>query len=53
MASFDPALNPENGVYLQDCHVDMKAVEPYAVDQVEAERLWSLSETFAGQEFEY
>ncbi|KAJ8096592.1 short-chain dehydrogenase/reductase SDR [Lipomyces tetrasporus] len=55
-AVFEPSLRDHNGAYLQDCHVAdpwTETVKPWATDEVEAERLWKLSERLVGQEFNY
>jgi NAD(P)-dependent dehydrogenase (short-subunit alcohol dehydrogenase family) len=51
-------LARRGGKYLEDCQIAHAAanggsngVEPYAVDPVEAERLWVLSEDLVGQSF--
>lgn len=43
----------QNGSYLVDCQVDMKAAEPYAIDKEIAAKLWTLSEDVVGQRFDY
>lgn len=43
----------QNGGYLDNCKVDMDAVEPYAMDRDDAEKLWNLSEEMVGEKFEY
>ncbi|BCS20892.1 putative short-chain dehydrogenase [Aspergillus puulaauensis] len=55
-AAFEPALQENNGAYLQDCHIAdpwTDTVKPWATDKVEAEKLWKLSEKLVGQEFSY
>lgn len=45
-----------NGSYLLDCHVAdpfVDPVKPWATSNVEAEKLWRLSEKLVGQEFSY
>ncbi|KAI0014746.1 WW domain-containing oxidoreductase [Xylariomycetidae sp. FL0641] len=55
-AAFAPALKDHNGAYLKDCHVAdpfVDTVKPWATSQVEATKLWKLSEKLVGQEFRY
>lgn len=54
-AALDPDLSNQEGVYLTDTNLttDPKAVKDYAVDPANAERLWSLSEEWVGEKFEY
>lgn len=45
-----------NGQYLQDGHIAdpyVETIKPYALDKVEADRLWKLSEELVGQNFDY
>jgi len=45
-----------NGYYLMDCHVAdqwNEEVWPWAINRIEAERLWALNEKMLGQEFRY
>ncbi|EIW75747.1 NAD(P)-binding protein [Coniophora puteana RWD-64-598 SS2] len=55
-ASFEPSLRDHNGCYLQDSHIAdpyVDTVKPYALDKVEADRLWKLSEELVGEKFAY
>ncbi|KAF9873857.1 hypothetical protein CkaCkLH20_08591 [Colletotrichum karsti] len=55
-ASFDPELKARNGVYVNDCHVAdpyKEEVHCWAQSEVDADRLWKLSEKLVGQEFAY
>ncbi|KAF7122185.1 hypothetical protein CNMCM5793_000142 [Aspergillus hiratsukae] len=55
-AAFDPDLAEHNGKYLTDCHVAdpwVDTVKPWATSQIEAERLWKLSEELVGEKFSY
>ncbi|KAJ9134365.1 Short-chain dehydrogenase/reductase family [Pleurostoma richardsiae] len=55
-ASFSEDLNDYNGYYLMDCHVAdqwNEEVWPWAINRIEAERLWALNEKMLGQEFRY
>ena len=49
-AALDPALEKSSGAYIDDCQVG----DPYeyAVDSVNAKKLWRLSEQLVGQEFD-
>ncbi|PMD43364.1 NAD(P)-binding protein [Hyaloscypha variabilis F] len=49
VAGFDPGLNDEVGVYLDDCH--LKRPSKWASDPVKAEKLWALSEKMVGERF--
>lgn len=49
VAALDPALTCAKGVFLEDCQLSF--ARPYAVDPVNAERLWVLSEKLVGQKF--
>ncbi|MCJ1355585.1 MAG: hypothetical protein MMC33_005577 [Icmadophila ericetorum] len=45
-----------NGAYLVDSHIadpDVDTVKHHALDHIEADRLWKLSEELVGQKFEY
>ncbi|KAL8991818.1 MAG: hypothetical protein Q9188_007690, partial [Gyalolechia gomerana] len=47
VAAFDPILKDSNGSYLQDGHIAdpyTETIKPYALDKVEAEKLWELGE---------
>ena len=49
-------MTAHNGTYLTDSHVAdpyTDTVKPYAVDGVEADRLWKLSEELVGEKFTY
>jgi NAD(P)-dependent dehydrogenase (short-subunit alcohol dehydrogenase family) len=48
-AAFDPTLASASGGYLKDCQ--LVEVEEYASDDMMVEKLWSLSETLAGEKF--
>jgi NAD(P)-dependent dehydrogenase (short-subunit alcohol dehydrogenase family) len=52
IAAFDPNIVERSGAYLNDGKVDDKAVEPYAIDEGNAEKLWTLSEKLVGEKFE-
>ncbi|KAI1338295.1 WW domain-containing oxidoreductase [Xylariaceae sp. FL0016] len=55
-AAFDPALKDHNGAYLENSHIAdplVETVKPWATSQLEAERLWKLSEKLVGSEFKY
>ncbi|KAL0932165.1 short-chain dehydrogenase reductase family [Colletotrichum truncatum] len=55
-ASFDTTINDHNGVFLSDCHIadpDLEEVYSWATSEVDADRLWKLSEKLVGQEFNY
>ncbi|KAF1347503.1 hypothetical protein BDV97DRAFT_334056 [Delphinella strobiligena] len=53
VAALNPHIASQTGEYLQDCQVDPRAREPFAVDPASAERLWTLSEQLVGQTFLY
>ncbi|KAI4173142.1 MAG: hypothetical protein LQ343_003069 [Gyalolechia ehrenbergii] len=56
VAAFDPILKDSNGSYLQDGHIAdpyTETIKPYALDKVEADKLWELSEKLVGQGFDY
>lgn len=53
-AAFDPTLSGHNGSYLLNCHLAdpfTDTVKPWGASEVEAEKLWRLSETLVGQKF--
>ncbi|KAF2234123.1 NAD(P)-binding protein [Viridothelium virens] len=55
-AAFDPTLKGCNGAYVLDARVadpSKDAVQQYATDKEEAERLWELTEKLVGQEFRW
>lgn len=55
-AAFDSSIVGNNGVFLSDCHVadqTQEEVYPWAINKVDAERLWELSEKLVGQEFNW
>ncbi|KAJ5166646.1 uncharacterized protein N7482_005427 [Penicillium canariense] len=55
-ASFDRSLKANNGAYLIDSHVAdplVDIVKPWATNNIEADKLWVLSEKLVGQEFSY
>lgn len=51
VAGFDPSLDDEPGVYLEDCQI--KRPSKWAVDPEKAERLWRMSEEMVGEKFRY
>ncbi|GAA5869514.1 hypothetical protein JCM1840_004443 [Sporobolomyces johnsonii] len=50
VAAFEPSLQAQGGVYLDDCQIQ-KDREDYAVDPEVAEKLWKVSEKLVGQTF--
>ncbi|KAI1089022.1 WW domain-containing oxidoreductase [Rostrohypoxylon terebratum] len=55
-AAFDPNLKDHNGAYLENSHVAdpwVETVKPWGTSQIEAARLWKLSEKLVGKEFNY
>ncbi|KAF9873014.1 hypothetical protein CkaCkLH20_09524 [Colletotrichum karsti] len=55
-ASFDDTIKDHNGTFLSDCHIADPALEEvysWATSEIDAERLWKLSEKLVGQEFSY
>lgn len=55
-AAFEPSLKDHNGAYCQDAHIadpTVDTIKSYATSNIDAERLWRLSEKLAGQTFEY
>ncbi|KAI8310971.1 hypothetical protein K4K59_007748 [Colletotrichum sp. SAR11_240] len=55
-ASFDEAIKGQNGAFLSDCHVADPALEEvysWATSEVDAKRLWELSEKLVGQVFRF
>ncbi|KAI6383233.1 hypothetical protein MCOR25_000154 [Pyricularia grisea] len=55
-AAFEPGLEDHNGAFLIDCHVADPFVEfvtPWATSEVEAEKLWRLSEELIGEKFNW
>ncbi|GAA5906277.1 hypothetical protein JCM5296_000302 [Sporobolomyces johnsonii] len=50
VAAFEPSLQAQGGVYLDDCQIQ-KDREDYAVDPEFAEKLWKVSEKLVGQTF--
>ena len=49
-------LAAHNGAHLTDCHIAdpyVDTIKPHAVDEVEAERLWPLSEVLVCKKFLY
>ncbi|KAF3765581.1 putative short-chain dehydrogenase [Cryphonectria parasitica EP155] len=59
-AAFEPTLAGKyplmNGTYLEDSHIAdpwVETVKPWATSNVEAQRLWKLTEELIGQKFEY
>jgi NAD(P)-dependent dehydrogenase (short-subunit alcohol dehydrogenase family) len=53
VAAFEPSISTKSGAYLLNCQVETNDVAPYALDEESAERLWKLSESLVGQNFEY
>ncbi|KAG2175316.1 hypothetical protein INT44_007804 [Umbelopsis vinacea] len=51
VAAFDPNISSQSGSYLADCQIAMEQAKPYAKDDVQAEKLWALSEKIVGQQF--
>jgi NAD(P)-dependent dehydrogenase (short-subunit alcohol dehydrogenase family) len=53
-AALDPGLSKEEGVWLVDCELstDPTWIEPYALDEADAERHWGWSEELVGEKFE-
>jgi NAD(P)-dependent dehydrogenase (short-subunit alcohol dehydrogenase family) len=51
VAAFDPNIASESGSYLDDCQIAMDNIKPYAKDDTQAEKLWTLSEEIVGQIF--
>ncbi|KAI9281362.1 NAD-P-binding protein [Umbelopsis sp. AD052] len=51
VAAFDPNIASQSGSYLVSCQLAMDEARPYARDEAEAERLWTLSEGIVGQRF--
>ncbi|CAK7206824.1 hypothetical protein SEUCBS139899_009630 [Sporothrix eucalyptigena] len=50
--AFHPDLDNKNGFFLSDCQIrDVKLIQSWARDAVEAEKLWALSEELVGQKF--
>ncbi|EHA51593.1 hypothetical protein MCOR27_004306 [Pyricularia oryzae] len=55
-AAFEPSLKDHNGTFLLDCHVadpNVDFVMSWAASEVEAEKLWKLSEELVGEKFEW
>ncbi|KAK9763402.1 hypothetical protein K7432_009946 [Basidiobolus ranarum] len=52
VAAFDPSIRDQNGSYLENNRVNNAAVKEYALDEVNAHKLWSLSEQMVGQKFD-
>jgi NAD(P)-dependent dehydrogenase (short-subunit alcohol dehydrogenase family) len=59
-AATSAQLEGRGGLYLEDCGIaapaqpdSMIGVEPWAIDPVAAERLWTLSEELVGQAFDF
>ncbi|KAJ6185287.1 hypothetical protein N7519_006588 [Penicillium mononematosum] len=55
-AAFDTSIKEHNGAFLSDCHIanqDQEEVYSWATSEIDAERLWTLSERLVGQEFNY
>ncbi|XP_014562277.1 hypothetical protein COCVIDRAFT_21853 [Bipolaris victoriae FI3] len=50
VAALDPALNEEQGIFLDDCQI--RDAAPHATDPDKAEKLWELSEKLVGTKFE-
>ncbi|KAG2175313.1 hypothetical protein INT44_007801 [Umbelopsis vinacea] len=51
VAAFDPNIASQSGSYLSDCQIAMEQTKSYATDDVQAEKLWALSEKIVGQQF--
>jgi len=54
VTALDPKLNAwekETGYYLADCQIS--EVNPWAVNEESAKKLWALSEKIVGEKFEY
>ncbi|MCJ1324247.1 hypothetical protein MMC10_000909 [Thelotrema lepadinum] len=53
-AAFEPNLKEYNGRYLEDSEITPKErIRAWARDEIEAERLWKVSEEIVGQNFAY
>ncbi|KFA70337.1 hypothetical protein S40285_01729 [Stachybotrys chlorohalonatus IBT 40285] len=55
-ASFEPSLTEHNGKYLLDARVAnpyKDDVAPWAISEIEADKLWTLSEKLVGEDFSY
>ncbi len=60
-AATAPELEGRGGLYLEDCHVAavndapdaLDGVKSYALDAVNAERLWDVSEELVGENFRF
>ncbi|KAH8803521.1 short-chain dehydrogenase [Xylogone sp. PMI_703] len=54
-ALLQPDIAQEAGIYLTDTQLttDPEIIKPYATDDVQAERLWELSEKLVGETFSY
>ncbi|KAI0157183.1 short-chain dehydrogenase/ reductase [Hypoxylon sp. FL1284] len=55
-AAFTDDLKDNNGVYLDNCNIAdqyKEEVWPWGKDPIDADRLWTLSETLVGQKFQY
>lgn len=53
---FSPSFADHNGTFLLDCHVadpNVDFVMSWAASEVEAEKLWKLSEELVGEKFEW
>jgi NAD(P)-dependent dehydrogenase (short-subunit alcohol dehydrogenase family) len=51
VAAFDPTIASESGSYLMNCQIAMDQAKPWATDDTQAEKLWTLSEKLVGQNF--
>jgi len=53
-AAFSPSLKDYNGRYLSDSSVpDLEELYCHGISQLDAEKLWKLSEKIVGEQFEY
>ncbi|GAB5587120.1 hypothetical protein Unana1_02020 [Umbelopsis nana] len=52
VAAFDPSIKSHSGSYLEDCQIANDNLKPWANDEAQAERLWTLSERLVGQKFD-
>jgi hypothetical protein len=51
VAAFDPAITSLPGSYLEDCQIDNDHLKPYAQDDTQAKKMWTLSEQLVRQQF--
>jgi NAD(P)-dependent dehydrogenase (short-subunit alcohol dehydrogenase family) len=55
-ASFEPSLKDHNGAWLQESRLGnpyTDLIKPWVLSEVEADKLWTLSEELVGQKFQY